>query len=170
MMPTSPTGKNNTRQIGQAGFTLVEILAVLFIIAMMAGAVVINIPAKQDPLYTQGKLLASRIEMAAQTGMIEHQPMGISFTKNGYSVVRYSFDIWETVAEFEFGAEGRPELELSQSSAKIDLKAAEKSELPVIRYDTTGLGTPFELRLQNGASRFVITGAIDGTITAEPET
>lgn len=167
MMPTSPTGKNKPSSL--SGFTLVEILAVLFIISMMAGAVVMNLPPKPDPLHVQGKLLASRIQMTAQTGLIEHRAMGIRFSEHGYSVVKYNLDVWEIVEEFEYNTEGKPALELTQSKAKIDLDAAGKSEIPVIRYDTTGLGTPFELRLQNGTSRFVITGAIDGSITAEPE-
>jgi len=170
MMPTSPAGKNNTRQNHQAGFTLVEVLAVLFIISMMVGAVVMSLPAKQDPLHVQGKLLADRIQMTAQSGLMENQPVGVSFTEHGYSVVKYNFDIWEIVEEFEFDAENEPVLVLTQNTAKIDLEAAAKSETPVIRYDTTGLGTPFVLHLQSGASRFVITGAIDGSITAEPET
>ncbi len=170
MMPTSLTGNNNTRHNNQAGFTLVEILAVMFIIAVMAGAVVVNLPAKPDPLHEQGKLLASRIQMTAQIGLIERQSMGIGFTKNGYSTMKYNGEIWENIEEFEFEQEGEPDLELTQSTAKIDLEAAEKAGIPVIRYDTTGLGTPFILHLRNGTSRFVITGAIDGTITTEAKT
>lgn len=165
MMPTSPIGKNK-----QSGFTLIEVLAVLFIIAMMAGAVVMSLPPKQDPLYEQGKTLATRIGLAAQTGLIEQQAMGVSFTKKGYTILKYTDQAWEIIEEFEFEGDRAPDLELRENEAPVDLEQAEKSEIPVIRYDTTGLGTAFELYLTSGSSGFVITGAIDGTITAEPAT
>ncbi len=165
-MRISQAGKIKTRQ---SGFTLVEVLAVLFIIGMMAGAVVMNMPKAQNPLHKQGELLATRIGLAAQGGLISQQSIGVVLRGDGYEIVRYNNYIWETVETFTFDLESKPYIELTQNAAKINLEAAEKSGVPVIRYDTTGLGTPFALKLQSGASAYMISGGSDGKITVEPQ-
>ena len=165
MMPTSPAGK--TRE-AQSGFTLVEVLAVLFIIGMMAAPVIMNMPKTQDPLHKQGELLATRISLAAQSGLVAQQSVGIILQEDGYEIVRYNNEIWETAAIFSFGLDSKPFLELRQNATKINLETAEKSGVPAIRYDSTGLGTPFELKLQNANSRYLIIGNVDGTITVRP--
>ena len=170
-MPISPTGKtkpgcgHNT----QLGFTLVEILAVLLIIGLMAGAVVMNMPPKQDPLHKQGELLATRIQIAAQSGLVEGQSIGIIFHEQSYDIVRYFNETWNVTQEFEYGVDNsKPVISLTLNAAKIDLEQAEKTGIPTIRYDTTGLGTSFELQLEDGLSRFIINGRVDGSINAEP--
>jgi len=166
MMPISQAGRLKRRQ---SGFTLVEVLAVLFIIGMMAGAVVMNMPKAQDPLHKQGELLATRIGLAAQGGLVTQQSVGIMITQDGYQIVRFNNDLWEIVENFSFGLDSKPFVELTQNATKINLEAAEKSGVPVIRFDTTGLGTPFELKLRSGASAFLISGSVDGKIVVEPQ-
>ncbi len=166
MMPTSPAGK--TRKNQSSGFTLVEVLAVLFIIGMMAAAVIVNMPKTEDPLRKQGELLATRISLAAQSGLVAQQSVGIILQEDGYEIVRYNNGLWETAAVFSFGLDSKPLLELRQNAGKVNLETAEKSGVPAIRYDSTGLGTPFELKLQNANSRYLITGNVDGTIIVGP--
>ena len=163
-MPISPTGN---RKIKQAGFTLVEVLAVLLIFGLMAGAVIINMPARPNPLYKQGELLATHIELTAQTGIIRQQVVGIRFTDDSYEIVSYLDGEWKVEKEINYDPNLKPHIELVENSAKIDLELAEKSGIPSIRYDTTGLGTPFELKLENGASQILLIGTIDGHVTIE---
>lgn len=164
MMPTSPIGRNKA---AQSGFTLVEVLAVLLIFGLMAGAVIMNLPSRPDPLHQRGRLMATHIQLAAQTAMIDHQSIGIRFIEDGYEIVKYYDENWDVINKFEFGLEGKPYLELTQNAAQIDLELAEKSGVPSIRFDTTGLGTPFELSMENGASHITLTGSIDGMVTTE---
>ncbi len=165
-MPISQAGRIKARQ---SGFTLVEVLAVLFIIGMMAGAVVMNMPKAKDPLQAEGELFAARMGLAAQSALVGQQSIGVILQEDGYEIVRYNDDIWETVDVFSFALDSKPFLELTQNAAKINLEAAEKSGVPVIRFDTTGLGTPFELKLQSGTSTYLVSGSGDGKINAEPQ-
>ncbi len=165
-MPILPAGKIKTRS-QQAGFTLVEILVVLLIVGLMAGAVVMNMPAREDPWHQQGRLMAGRMELAAQTSMIDQKPMGISFTDDGYEIVRYSREIWELVAEYSYDLTPRPVVELEQNGAKIDIKAAEEAGIPVIRYDSTGLATPFELSIDTGTRKLQFSGKVNGDVVLD---
>jgi len=174
IMPISPIGQNSLKRRRKStkftkGFTLVEILAVLLIIGMMTGAVVMNLPAPKKPLDTQARLLAARISTAAQAGLVSGHTVGIVLHENGYDIVIYANDNWNVIETFDYGLESSPALELTLNAAKVDLKQAEKIGIPVIRYDTTGLGTPFTLELTHKSARFIITGKVDGSISAEPK-
>ena len=183
-MPISPVGNNKS---AQSGFTLVEILAVMLIIGLMAGAVIMNMPHKPEAVEVRGRVLATHIGLTAQKALIEQQPFGLSFTQTGYDILKYSGQDysdqnfsgqnlsdqnfsgqnWEIVEEFEFDLEKPPVLSMTQNAAKIDLEAAAKTGIPVIRYDRTGLGTVFELVLDDGKTEYVIKGAIDGSVQTE---
>ena len=169
-MQILPLGIDNSpKKLKQAGFTLVEVLMSLLIIGLMTGLVVLNMPETEDPIDEQARLLAYRLETAAQTSMISNQTIGIQFTKDGYEAVRFVGDEWETIEKFEFDMETAPVVELVQNGAKIDLEKARKSKIPVIRFDATGMATPFELKVDIYGDELKITGSSDGAIQVGEE-
>lgn len=153
----------------EAGFTLVEMMMSMLIIGLMTGVVVLNLPSGDDPAVEQGKLLVSRLRIAAQTSMIENTPVGIEFNEDGYSAVRFIGGEWETVESFTYELEQPLVLELTQNGAKIDLDAARKTGVPVIRYDATGLATPFELEVDAFGLTMFFDGKSDGSVEFKSE-
>jgi type II secretion system protein H len=153
----------------QAGFTLVEVLVSMLIISLMTGLVVLNLPQEKDPLTGQVQLLAKRLEIASSTSMIENNPIGIRFNEEGYQAVRYIGGEWKLIEQFEFETDSAPQLELKQNGAKIDIEKAYKNEVPVIRYDSTGLATPFELTIDVFGDSLRIEGAADGSVSIGDE-
>ncbi len=167
-MPILPAGNIKARhKLKQAGFTLVEVMVVLLIVGLMAGTVVMNLPPKEDPLYAQGKLLATRMEMAAQSSLTTQTSIGVRFEEGGYEFVKYSGEVWESVAQYTYELEQKPNVVLKLNGSTIDIKEAQKSEFPVLRYDVTGLATPFEFSLEGSKSRLHITGGVDGSVTVK---
>lgn len=151
----------------QAGFTLVEVMVALFIMGLMAGAVILNMSEPEDMLTIQAKKMTSHLKMAAQMSLIEQIPLGVTFSDEGYSLVKYDDDEWTILKSYTFGEDQIPIIALSQNGAQLDFEAIKKSTIPVIRYDTTGLATPFVLSLGFGGDRVKISGLVDGSLTLE---
>lgn len=164
-MPIFPAGTVKTAsRVKQAGFTLVEVMMSMMIIGLMTGMVVLNLPEADDSWETQGRVIASKLKIASQSAMIANHTIGIRFSKNGYRIVRFVGGEWRTIEIFDFPAEVPLTLALVRNGAEIDLKAAEKAKLPVIRYDPTGLATPFDLTIDGYGRTMRFEGAADGSV------
>lgn len=169
-MPILPTGHDKTfRTTSQAGFTLVEVLVSLLILGLMTGLVILNLPKDNDTLHKRGQRIAAHFEMAAQASIFYHEPVGIRLTDSGYEAVRYLKNEWVPLRTFAFGTGIEPELELVQNGIKVDLKAAGKLGVPPIRFDATGLATPFHLKIAAGPDEIRIQGDVTGRIAFETE-
>lgn len=164
-MPILPAGTaKHTSRLKQAGFTLVEVLMSMLIIGLMTGIVVLNLPEGDDPWETEARRLASKFEIASQSAMISNQSIGIRLNKDRYDIVRFVGGDWVIIESHEFTGEIPLSIELEQNGAKIDLKAAAKTEVPVIRYDATGLATPFELTIDGYGRTMQFIGGPDGSV------
>jgi len=161
-MPMLPAGidktlKSTLQRSKQAGFTLVEVLMSMLIIGLMTGIVVLNLPEGDDQWETQARKLASKFEIASQSAMIANQTIGIQIS-------RFVAGEWVDIEGAEFGGDIPLSINLEQDGTKIDLKAADKSDVPVIRYDATGLATPFELTIDGYGRSMQFIGGPDGSL------
>jgi general secretion pathway protein H len=77
---------SNNRRHGEAGLTLVEMLVVLAIIAVMAGAVSIGIGSvtRAPSVETEARRLATRLQAAADDAMLGDRMMAFTVEKHGY--------------------------------------------------------------------------------------
>ncbi|PHR61342.1 MAG: type II secretion system protein GspH [Robiginitomaculum sp.] len=149
----------------QAGFTLVEVMVVLLIMGVMAGMVIMNLPPQKDPALVIGEKLMSRLRIAAQSSMVENRSFGVKLDESGYSIVSYENNEWLEISRHEFELERKPILSLSRNEEVLNLATLKKQNIPVIRYDSTGLATPFTLSIETQTLRFQIEGAVDGGVT-----
>ena len=163
-MPISRAGKKRKNSEQQSGFTLVEILVVLLIFGLMTSMVVLNLPKQKNPLYKQGRQIATQLEYAAQTSLVNHKTLGVRFTKDGYEIVEYKLKGWESVASYNFTQGNIPQFKLIKNGVKVNLKQAVSNNEPLILYGTTGLATPFRLFLEGVDSEMELIGARDGII------
>jgi len=168
-MPMLPAGidktlKSTLQRSKQAGFTLVEVLMSMLIIGLMTGIVVLNLPEGDDQWETQARKLASKFEIASQSAMIANQTIGIHLNKDRYKISRFVAGEWVDIEGAEFGGDIPLSINLEQDGTKIDLKAADKSDVPVIRYDATGLATPFELTIDGYGRSMQFIGGPDGSL------
>ena len=78
-----------TRSVGprpiEAGVTLVEMLVVLVLVATLAGAVALSLPAARgaDPLV-EAELLAARMRRASEEALLAGAPVALAWDGEGY--------------------------------------------------------------------------------------
>lgn len=79
---------------GSAGFTLVEMLVVLAIIAVMAGAVSIGIGSvtRAPSVETEARRLATRLQAAADDAMLGDRIIALTAEKHGYGFASVGAD------------------------------------------------------------------------------
>ena len=157
--------KTRCKKHKQAGFTLVEVLVVLLIFGIMAGAVVLNFPNRKNSLYELGTQMATHLERTAQSSLIERQTFGVKFSPKGYEIVEYSDGKWAGLQKFTFSEDFLPNMTLTKNGAPINLKDKLVQSVPLVRYDTTGLATPFNLILENKTSSIQLVSDYTGKIS-----
>ena len=170
MTRISVIGNNRCRQ---AGFTLVELLVVLVLIGLAAGAVLLTLPPARDDLDHAATRLAARLHWAADHAVLAGEPVGLILGPQGYRFVRYRLGQWQPVqdepalapAAWPVGAMAWLEMAGAATLATDEANA----EIPVLRFDPTGMAREFRLILAQDGVRHVIAGDQAGRLAHGPD-
>ncbi|MDP4876354.1 MAG: type II secretion system minor pseudopilin GspH [Pseudomonadales bacterium] len=147
-----------------AGFTLVEILVVLFIVAIMSGVVVANLPsfAQSGDFDTETRRLKTLLELARLESQVQADELGFNPSEEGYEFLVYSEldQSWQVNKEKPFTRRELPpafrlavriedsDLALSPPAAADSGSIAARSKRPPpILILSSGEITPFEITL-----------------------
>lgn len=98
MTPTSATGRTDARR----GFTLVEMLAVVAIAAMAAGAVILTLPDTRPSAGLEAERLAARLVRAREEAVLTNRPVAVEIDAGGYAFSRFDGVEWEPLDEGPF--------------------------------------------------------------------
>lgn len=85
----------------EAGFSLAEVLVVVFIIGLTAGLVVLNMPEPRSGAREDAQRLAARLALASQDSVISGAAVGVDISDTGFGFRRYGPGGWT-----DFGAPG----------------------------------------------------------------
>lgn len=121
-----------------AGFSLVEMMAVLFLIGLVAGGVMLTRGRGGDSLGSESDRLATSIREARDLALLHNRPVSIRFTPEGYETLIRNRSGWRPAAEaggFVPWMEG--------SSARIDTSGSGDALL----FDATGLTEPARITI-----------------------
>lgn len=90
---------------GQQGFTLLEIIIVAFILALIAGTVVVNMtsPQADDDTRTQAVVFREKVQHARQLALIRNWVIGIDVQPQSYAFYRWDDDQWILIDEPPLG-------------------------------------------------------------------
>ena len=121
----------------EAGLTLVEMLIVLAIMAVMAGAVALSIGTGGGrTTEAEARRLASRLELAGDEAMVTGRTIGFAWDRNSYRFVEWKAGRWQD--------ESAPALEPHGLPAGLAIEGEGKGPIVV---GADGGGNPIALRL-----------------------
>jgi general secretion pathway protein H len=139
------------------GFTLVEMLVVVFLIGLATTAVVMSLPGDASKVRDQADRLAARIAAARDAAVLETRPMGLWLRPSGYGFEQRQGGAWRAATGKTFEQVGwRPGTRLSIGSEKQTR----------IIFDVTGLpSSPLDISLDQGEAKAKITISAAGDVT-----
>jgi general secretion pathway protein H len=150
------------------GFTLIEILVVLFIISIVTTVALLSISRNENrQLETFTNELTQMLTLAEEQAMLQPTVMGLAFKSSSLQFSRYesSWEPWQGASLGKRKVPDNIELKLEVANQKID--AANKT--PQIIISTNGDVTPFTIYIgKKGAKpRYAVIGDADGQITSQ---
>lgn len=150
-MPTLETGTEtdlapSRAYRGQAGFTLVEVLLVVFIVGLSTTLVIMNIPPGPERIEAAAAEIEADMEALRERAIVTGILHGVEVHDDRYEVVRRVEGAW--VEDRTLGRDLEPPLSLVAAASRED-----RADGPVLVFDPAGLQTSAVLTITDGAAR-----------------
>lgn len=147
-MPISVIGNKRPRH--DAGFSLVEAMAALMIIALVVAGVLLAAPGADSAAKGEAQRLAARVLAASEESILVNRPLALVVTSEGYSFERLEANGWVAAGHAApFGFYAWPD----DLNVVVAQRSGEADDPRVARFDALGGATPALIVLGNdGAS------------------
>jgi general secretion pathway protein H len=164
-----------------SGFSLIELLVVIVILAITASMVVLGTATLKtgDPAETESRRLAALLQFVAEEALVQGRDFGIEFFSDGYRFLSWDPDsrLW-SVVEDEAALRRRtlpPDLELVLALDGREVVVEQEGRrggadgetlAPQVAVFSSGELTPFELFIVEdfAADAWVLRGQMDGEV------
>ena len=148
--------KTGTFLLKQSGFTLIEILVVVFLIALTAGIVSVNFRHDSSQIVeTEARRFVALVEQMCQESVIQGKVFAITRTgATGYRFVVFEKDEWQAVKQDDiFRSRELPE----DISLKLDVEDADRlNDESYLRCEPDGFLTPFRAFFDMDGLRYTV--------------
>jgi general secretion pathway protein H len=162
-MQTSPSLDSRS-----AGFTLIEVLATLGIVALMASAVLLMSPGADSRLRGALEKMAARIDLAGDQSVLMNRQLAFVATHDGYHFERLDEDGWrrlETMPALGFQPWPGDEAPSFDNAGPSDADQSATHRLS--RFDPLGGATPMLLRFGSSADGWRVEIDDQGAVHVE---
>ncbi len=146
---------------GERGFTLVELMVVLAILALAATAVVLTIPGEERSVRGEADRLAARLAAARDVAVIEGRSVAVNLAPSGYGFARRVDGTWQPLPGRAFEQRSWPHA--------LRFNAESGTGVTRILFDRVGTSpTPQTVVLTGGAAREVVRVSAAGEVSRGP--
>jgi len=150
------------RKDSQAGFTLIELMAVLVIISMMTGVVVLSIPRDKPMIDQLSQDMGRQFSVAAQSSIISGVPQAFGLSEDAYYFYTFEGGDWNVVSENEWPDDLA--FEFFKGEVSIDIS---DEAIPLVVFEPVGLSTEFSLSLEDAERTLTFFSYGDGQVLME---
>ena len=151
------TAEARTRP-GANGFTLVELMVVLAIMALAATAVVLTIPGNEQAVRSEADRLAARLAGARDVAVIEGRSVSVNFAPSGYGFERRVSGEWQPLPGRAFEQRNWP--------GDVRFVAGSGQGAARILFDRVGTSpTPQVVVLSGGDAREIVRVSATGEVS-----
>lgn len=143
-----------------AGFSLLEILAVLVIIGVMSAVVVLSLTPPRPAAQDRADQFVLRVNQLAKEAIYSGRPNALSISEEGLHLMQFANGRWTALQAIPF--EGRIKTVLEIEDERVRDIPEEPS--PLILFEPTGEVTDFSLTVSGTGLDLRLFRADDGTI------
>ena len=137
------------------GFTLVELMVVLAIMALAATAVVLTLPGEERSVRSEADRLAARLAAARDVAVIEGRSVAVNFAPSGYGFERRIGGEWQPLPGRAFEQRNWPD--------DVRFSAGDGRR---ILFDRVGISpTPQAVVLTGGDAREIVRVSATGEVS-----
>lgn len=133
------------------GFTLIELLVVLVILGSLIGLAVFStgIAGSGRELRSEAERLSGLIGVLLDEAVLDNREYGLSFTREGYRVLRYDPQRteWQALDRQAHRLPEWAELSFEVEGEALSLATEDSAEAPQLLILSSGELTPFRLRM-----------------------
>ena len=149
-----------------SGFTLIEIMVVLLIVAITIGMVGVNLQrGDNNRAQDEANRIVILLQAAREEAILQGQVFAVQFTKDGYRFLRFNKGKLELIEKDDVFSPRTLE-EGVMLTFTIDGAAADTEAGLVL--DPSGSFTPFVLTLRVGEAAWQALGLANGKIQSKP--
>lgn len=148
----------------EAGFSLLEVLAVLVIIGLMSVSVVLSMRPPEPPENSFRDDLVLLLNQEAKAAIYTGQTRALSVSEDGLHIMIYRDNQWSITQDFPFVSGVSARLNIGEE--KIDIP---EDPVPLILFEPAGEITEFALNIRGVGADIDLFNAPDGTVQLGPK-